>query len=119
MDVTYGKLYSPAAVYPQGGVEIVNFILRSFMPTEKGQVPVFESQGADPGKALKGQRQAYWENIGYEQTNIYDWDLLASGNEIIGPAIIEARDTTVVLPHGKRFMMDKYMNGMIENIEKG
>jgi len=112
-NLTYGQMYSPAAAYPQGGVEIVNFILRSFVPTEKKEIPVIESKGPDPAKALKGKRQAYWENHGYVETNIYDWDLLSSGNEIPGPGIIEARDTTVVLPHGKKFIMDKYLNGII------
>ncbi|MBW1828533.1 MAG: hydantoinase/oxoprolinase family protein [Deltaproteobacteria bacterium] len=115
-NVTYGQMYSEAAAYPQGGVEIVNFNLRCIVPTEKKEIPVIESKGPDPARAFKGQRQAYWEKYGYAETSIYDWDRLASGNEISGPSIIEARDTTVVLPHGKKFIMDEYLNGIIINV---
>jgi len=109
-------MYTPAAAYPEGGVEIVNFILRSIVITEKKKLSVFDSRGLDPKKAYKGIRKAYWQNHGYVETKIYDWDLLECGNEVVGPGIIEAKDTTVVIPHGKRFFMDKYLNGVIENI---
>jgi len=115
-NVRYGQMYTPAAAYPQGGVEIVNLILRCVVPTEKRKVPVSEFKGRDPKKAFKGKRQAYWEKYGYVETRVYEWDQLESGNEIEGPAIVEAKDTTVVVPHGKRFFMDQYLNGVIENI---
>jgi N-methylhydantoinase A/oxoprolinase/acetone carboxylase beta subunit len=115
-DLRYGEMYTPAAAYPQGGVEIVNFILRCIVPTEKKEFPVFESKGADPNQALKGTRRAYWEKHGYVETKIYDWDRLECGNEVQGPGIIEAKDTTVVIPEGKRLYMDQYLNGVIENV---
>jgi N-methylhydantoinase A/oxoprolinase/acetone carboxylase beta subunit len=33
-----------------------------------------------------------------------------------GPAIIEHEVTTYVIPKGKKFTMDKYLNGVIENL---
>jgi len=117
--VRYGQMYTPSAAYPQGGVEIVNFILRIIVPTEKKTFPTFEPKGPDPGKAFKGKRQAYWEKQGYLETQVYEWDLLESGNEIFGPSIIDAKDTTVVISPGKRFYMDQYLNGVIENIKRG
>ena len=115
-NVRYGQMYTPAAAYPEGGVEVVNFILRSTVVTEKKKFSVFEPKGVDPKKAFKGTRKAYWQDHGYVETKIYDWDLLECGNEVVGPGIIEAKDTTVVIPHGKRFFMDKYLNGVIEYI---
>ena len=112
----YGQLYSPAAAYPQGGVEIFNFILRSVIPSPKREFPSFESKGEDTKKALKGRREVYWEKVGFKPTNIYELDLLECGNTVEGPSIIEAKDTTVVLPEGNRFTIDRYLNCVIEKL---
>lgn len=48
------------------------------------------------------------------ETNVYDRKLLETGNIVRGPAIIEAEDTTYVIPKGKKYTVDQYLNGVIE-----
>jgi N-methylhydantoinase A/oxoprolinase/acetone carboxylase beta subunit len=79
------------------------------------QLPVFGEQGHDPLKARKGTRDVYFGD-GYVNTQIYERDLLQCGNRIEGPAIIEAADTTYVVPPNWSYTVDKYLNGIMEVI---
>jgi N-methylhydantoinase A/oxoprolinase/acetone carboxylase beta subunit len=69
--------------------------------------------GEDPVKAEKGQRTAYF-NGRFEQIPLYEEGRLACGNVIKGPAFIESPHTTVIVPPGSRYTVDKYLNGSME-----
>lgn len=60
----------------------------------------------DVWRALKGTRQAYFSGYGFVQTNVFDGDRLAVGDELKGPCIIEERFTTFVLPPGASTQVD-------------
>jgi N-methylhydantoinase A len=65
------------------------------------------SQDASP--YIKGERDVYFqEKNGFVPTKIYDGNLLEAGNVLEGPAIVEQRMTTVVVPPGARFEVTKY-----------
>jgi N-methylhydantoinase A len=71
----------------------------------------------DPQKALRGEREVFWTPAeGYRKTPIYDRDLLAPGNVVKGPAVIEARDTTYVIPASWVLSIDKYANAILEEV---
>ena len=91
----YSESYSPLAIYPQGGVDISTFILKSCHITPKFEMPRFPLKGAKPpSAAYKGKREAFWQELGrYEPTDTWEQDLLDAGNVIEGPAIVEAPDT--------------------------
>jgi len=58
---------------------------------------------SDASKYIKGKRDVYFEEkYGFVPTAIYDGDLMEVGNIVDGPAIIEQRTTTVVVPPGAR-----------------
>ena len=70
--------------------------------------------GSDPSTALKRKRQVYWkERGGFVETPCYDGDKLHPGNVIAGPAIIEEKKTTVVIPPGCEAMVDAYDNYLV------
>lgn len=72
------------------------------------------SNGRDPGGALKRKRQVYWkEQNGFVETPCYDGDRLHHGNVIPGPAIIEEKKTTVVIPPGSEATVDAYENYLV------
>ena len=99
------------------GVEIKSFILHVTLPQPKVQFPEYSDAGADPRHALKGEREAFWDEYGeFKNTLVYNQGLLKTGNEIDGPAIIEAENTTLVLPPEARLSVDKYLNMVIEKI---
>jgi N-methylhydantoinase A/acetophenone carboxylase len=111
----YSEAYSPLAVYPQGGVDISTFILKSCHMTPKFEIPKFTLKGAKPpAAAAKGRREAFWEELGrFQITDLYEQDLLEPGNVIEGPAIIEAPDTNTVLPPGRTYTVNEYQSGII------
>ena len=112
----YSEAYSPLAVYPKGGVDISTFILRSAYITPKFEIPRHPLKGARPStQAFKGKREVFWEELGgFHATDTYEQGLLEPGNVVEGPAIIEAADTNVVLPPGRRYSVNEYLSGVIE-----
>jgi len=108
--------YSPLSVYPEGGVDISSFILRSTFLTPKFEIPKYSLKRANPAaEALKGTREALWDALGrFKLTNVYEQSLLEPGNVVEGPAIIEAPDTNIVLPPGRRYTVNEYLSGIIE-----
>lgn len=82
------------------------------------QIPKYNFSGSEPSAARKGVRQVYWPELNsYQATPIYQRELLASGNRMNGPAIIEAADTSCVVPPGLKYTVDEYLNGIIEGVE--
>ena len=59
----------------------------------------------------KGVRQAYFpEARGYADTPVYDRYALTPGMSLTGPAIVEERESTTVLPPGVTATVDEYAN---------
>ena len=68
-----------------------------------------EKGGEDPSGALKGKREAYFEESkGFLESVIYDGDKLMHGNILDGPCIIEETMTTVVIPPGYKMRVGEY-----------
>lgn len=60
---------------------------------------------------LKRRRPALWDPAkGYEDTPVYDGERLGAGHRISGPAIIEERATTVVVPGSYECTVDDVKN---------
>jgi N-methylhydantoinase A len=118
---TYAKVYSPEAVFPQGGINVENFFLKAIVHTPHVELTAHELAGpTPPERALKGSRQVYFMDPGgFRVTDIYTFEALLPGNIITGPAVIEAEDTTCVINPGWRFTMDVYRQGILEQVREG
>ncbi|MCY4069918.1 MAG: hydantoinase/oxoprolinase family protein [Chloroflexi bacterium] len=67
--------------------------------------------GTDPAPSFKGKRQAYFaEAGGFVDAPTYDRYRLGGGMTIVGPAIIEERESTIVLRPGMKAFVDVYAN---------
>jgi N-methylhydantoinase A/oxoprolinase/acetone carboxylase beta subunit len=63
----------------------------------------------------KATRRAYFpEARGYVDTPVYDRYTLAAGTSLTGPAIVEERESTTVLPPGVTATVDEYANLIVE-----
>ncbi len=97
MEESFRSLYSKTYGYESGDqTEIVSVRL-----TAVGSLPQVElaSQhvvGKDASPAIKSIRQVFFDGK-YHDTRIYDDSKLKSGNSLEGPAIIERRESTVVV----------------------
>ncbi len=99
-DQTYQRLYG--RTYPEIPVEFVNFRVRAALPVRALELPRLEPQSGDLNAACKGQRQAYSHLAGdFVPFAVYDRYKLFPGASFPGPAIIEERESTVVVgEHG-------------------
>ena len=85
---------------PAEHVEIVNWRLSAVGAGRRLELPRYDRRGSIDA-ALIGRRPAYFpEKGGYVETPIYDRDRLFAGAELHGPAVIEERESTTVLPPG-------------------
>jgi N-methylhydantoinase A/oxoprolinase/acetone carboxylase beta subunit len=114
----YCRVYSRISAYPEGGVDMLNLILRATVDHPKPKLPTYPRAKDIPDRgALKGKRDAYWvEYAEFRQTPVYDAKSLKHGNIISGAAIIEAEDTTIVLPPPLKLSVDKYHNFILEKL---
>jgi len=112
----FSETFSPLVVHPEGGVYVESFVVTASIPARKPDLPTYKMEGLDPFEAKKTSRQCYWGNGQFEETPIYDYDKLKAGNQVSGPAILEAEYTTVVIPPGYRCSLDEHLFGSIQRV---
>jgi N-methylhydantoinase A/acetophenone carboxylase len=95
-------------------VTISTVILNAFVPMPHYELTPRPLGSEDPGGALRGERDVFWSpEVGYRRTRIYNRELLMPGNRVIGPVVIEAKDTTYVIPANKSFYISEYSHGVL------
>jgi len=77
------------------------------------EFPSHPPAGEDPKDAFKGTRSAYWDGE-FQDVQVYEQGLLKSGNVVKGLAIIESASTTILVPPGSQYTVDRYLNGLME-----
>jgi N-methylhydantoinase A len=85
----------------------------------EGEYPALSDKkgSANPGAALKGQRQAYFSNngkSGFMQCNVYDDSKLKNGMSLSGPCLVERMGDTVVVTPQFDAVVDEYHNILIK-----
>jgi N-methylhydantoinase A len=64
--------------------------------------------------AMKGTREVYFEKGGFQETPIYDRYLLIEGMKILGPALVEERESTCLITVGSKAFIDPVLNIIAE-----
>ena len=99
---------------PEVPLEVINWrvVASGPRPEMDFRLPVTVS-GAN--KSLKGSRLAYSpENGSYVETPVYDRYSLAPGASFSGPAIVEERESTLIVSARGRARVDDYLNVIVE-----
>ena len=110
-DKVYELSYGPGAGYREAGKEIMAFRVVAMGDLGKPRLRQYPLQKNQAAGAVKGERKAYFEEArDLIPTKIYDYDRLAPGSEIAGPAIIETPITTIVINPNTSALMDEYRN---------
>ena len=108
---SFDEIYAARYGYASPGepVEVVTWKLSAI-----GGSPriTLAKAAARPGDgARKGTRRAFFpETRGYADTPVYDRYALAPGASLSGPAIVEERESTTVIPPGVVATVDEYAN---------
>jgi len=106
-DEIYKKLYG--RTYPDSPVEFINFKVRAKLPERLLKLPKMAGGAGKLEDAVKGQREAYSgiakEFIPY---TVYDRYSLFPGADFEGPAIIEERESTLIVGEDASVSVDDY-----------
>lgn len=95
-------------------LEIVNWKIEASGPEPmQGRGFRFDRDYA-PGAPVKGNRRAYFPETGLIDVPVYDRYRLAIGATVNGPAIIEERESTLVVGHGDAVSVDPHLNLVVE-----
>jgi 5-oxoprolinase (ATP-hydrolysing) len=97
------------SLYPEAQVEAVSFRVRCSGPAPALRL---REAGADAqGPKQKGYRQAYFgDTASFVNAAVYDRYTLVAGDQIVGPAIIEEREATTIVPPGDVVTVDDVGN---------
>ena len=96
---------------PDYPIEFMNFKLAAIGTIPGVVLKKIPSGQKDASNALKGRRQAFFEETGHPvDTHVYDGERLLAGNRLEGPCIVEEKTTTIVVPPGFKIMVDDYGN---------
>jgi len=106
-DQRYQSLYG--RTYPESPAEFVSFKVRAGLSHRLLHLPKIKKRGSTLGESLKGERPAFSPfKKDFVPFKVYDRYRLYPGAEFAGPAIIEERESTVVVGEDGRVSMDDY-----------
>jgi N-methylhydantoinase A len=89
--------------------EMINLRLAAYGKVVTPARRTMKEKSADAAGFVKEKRDVYFEEkYGFVPTKIYDGDTMVAGNIVDGPAIIEQRTTTVVVPPDARLEVTEY-----------
>ena len=109
---TYDRLYGRTP--PDVAIEVVSWRVRV-----SGRTPhlrlAWHGDDNSCGESLKGERLAYFpERGGFVPSRVYDRYRLHPGAELEGPAIVEERESTVIVAPGGCARVDAGLNLLVE-----
>ncbi len=105
---TYARVYSESACSPELGFSVTGVIMRGVVATQKPVIPVEKEHGATPPKEAKVGVRKFYRHKQWVDADVWQMEKLLPGNEVIGPAIVEADSTTFVIPKGFATRLDKH-----------
>ncbi len=106
-DGIYERLYG--RTYPDSPLEFVNFRVRASLPARLLQLPTLDPGGRDLDAARKGRRPAWSASArAFVEHDVYDRYRLFPGATFDGPAIIEERESTVVVGAAGHVTVDEH-----------
>ena len=95
-DGAYKKLYG--RTYPETPVEFVTFKVRASLPERPFRIPSLQNMAASIEDCIKGRRQAFsLVQKDYIPYTVFDRFKLFAGATLRGPAIIEEKESTIIV----------------------
>ncbi len=96
-------------------VQLVNARVRVVRVVDKPDRRPAAAGTSDVGAAQVGERPAsFAEAGGFVATPVFDWSRLDPGHTVGGPAIVEGRDATIVVPPAHVAVVDGWRNLVLE-----
>ena len=107
----YAATYGDRAFDRRDMVEFVHFRMQASIASKKAAFEPIAAGDNDPAPAVKGSRKVYFpETGGFVDCPVFDRYGLRAGDTLLGPAIIEERESTVVIIPDSRATVDRSGN---------
>jgi acetone carboxylase, beta subunit len=100
----YAKVYARSARSPELGYLVTQAIVTGSVDVEKPALPSLRSSASAQPKA---SRAVHWGH-GFVETDVYELESIAAGQEIEGPAVLESQATTFAIPPARRATLDRH-----------
>jgi len=114
-ETLYEKKYGRGSAFREAGIEMTMFRLTARGLMERPKMEAIKLGRADSSSARIGRRPIYVEaKSQMADADIYDFEQLAPGNVVRGPAVIHTPITTIVLQANQVGTMDGYRNVVID-----
>jgi N-methylhydantoinase A len=112
-EVTYRGLYGRKG--PDVALEIINWRVVASGPRPEMNLQLPRDTSSDKRDARKRSRRAYFpESGGFVETPVYDRYAFKPGLEFTGPAIVEERESTLIVGPSGCARVDKNLNVIVE-----
>ncbi|MBM4423918.1 MAG: hydantoinase/oxoprolinase family protein [Chloroflexi bacterium] len=106
-DSEYTRLYG--RTYPEAPIEFVNFRVRASLPVRLLEMPRLPHRSGRVADAIKGERPAFSGLArDFIPFTVYNRYQLFPGAEFSGPAIIEERESTVIIGEEGKVRVDEF-----------
>jgi len=111
----YEAKYGRGSAYRQAGVEAMTFVVEGAARLPLPEPEALPDGGPDPTGAETGERALHLaDGAALVRARVYSAEGLRPGNELTGPALVEAEDTTVLVHPAQRLWVDGFLNLRIE-----
>ena len=106
-DKEYKRLYG--RTYSKTPVELVTFKVRASLPKKPFKIPELLNKNKNIQKCIKGERLAFSIiKKDYIPFTVYDRSKLFANAKILGPAIIEERESTIIIGEDANAKIDEF-----------
>jgi N-methylhydantoinase A len=110
---TYGKMYMYSM--PWRAVEFLTFRLKVTAAPRPMEISVPARAAGGVEAARRGSRLCLFDgNAKRVETAAYDWDRMKPGHKITGPALVDDKTTSVLVPPGFSCEVDAYRNLVLQ-----
>ena len=114
----YAKRYGDESIPESAGIELVTFVVDANGSLSRPQIAHYVEKTHDASDALRGSRKVYEIATGeFVDTPVYDGELLNSGNQFQGPAIVEYGGTTISVISGQQASVDNLKGISIKSVK--
>jgi N-methylhydantoinase A len=104
-EAAYRELF--VRIPPNAAPQVINLRVSVQAPVAQERAPGGAGSGGTPEAALKGTRPVWFqEEGGFVATAVYDRYLLGAGTAMQGPAVLEERESTVIIGPGSSCEVD-------------
>jgi N-methylhydantoinase A len=99
-------------------LEIINWRVVARGPQPQLEMKL-QHESVGVGNAIKGSRSAYFPARGFGETPVYDRYGLKAGMAFAGPAIVEERESTLIIGARGRARVDERLQIVVDLTDEG